>query len=67
LNKKQRENLARYAYDLSKIMVAVPILGNSLATSFSVRAFWFGLAAAGSFLLFGLLLDHKQESDYVES
>ncbi len=67
MKKKQRENLARYTYDLSKIMVAAPILGNSLATSFSVRAFWFGLAAAGSFLLFGLLLDHEQEPDHVES
>ena len=34
LNKKQRENLARYAYDISKIMVAVPVLGNALSAGF---------------------------------
>ena len=59
MNKKQRENLARYCYDISKIMVAVPILGNSLSEGFSLRAFWMGIGAAMGFLILGLVLDQK--------
>jgi len=61
LNKRQRENLAKYTYDLSKIMVAVPIVGNALSDIFSLKAFWLGLAAVLSLLLLGFLLDRKQE------
>jgi hypothetical protein len=61
LNKKQRENLARYAYDVRKIMVAVPILGNALPEHFSLRAFWLGIGAAIIFLILGYLLDHREE------
>jgi hypothetical protein len=61
LNKGQRETLAKYAYDLSKIMEAVPIVGNALSDTFSLKAFWLGLAAALSLPLLGFLLDRKQE------
>ena len=61
MNKKQRENLARYAYDISKIMVAVPVLGNALSAGFSLRAFWLGIVAAIVFLVVALLLDRKAE------
>ncbi|MBI5410744.1 MAG: hypothetical protein HZA21_02005 [Nitrospirae bacterium] len=64
MNKKQRANLARYAYDLSKIMVAVPMVGNALSANFSLRAFWLGFAAAISLLLFGFLLDRRQEDGH---
>ena len=61
MNKQQRENLARYAYDVSKIMVAIPVLGNVLSTSFSGLAFWLGIGAAGIFLVFGYLFDSRAE------
>ncbi|MEW6246833.1 MAG: DUF6722 family protein [Nitrospirota bacterium] len=66
MTQRQRENLARYAYDVSKIMVAVPILGNSLSEHFSLTAFWLGIAAATIFLLLGFLLDRREEPSHDE-
>ncbi len=59
MNKQQWKNLARYTYDVSKLMVAVPVLGNLIAPRFSDFAFWIGIATAAMFLLFGYLLDRQ--------
>jgi ABC-type proline/glycine betaine transport system permease subunit len=67
VNRKQRDNLARYAYDVSKIMVAVPVLGNALSAGFSILAFWLGMAAALVFLVLGLFLDRKSEGAHEQS
>ncbi|MBI4689000.1 MAG: hypothetical protein HY754_01810 [Nitrospirae bacterium] len=63
MNKKQRENLAKYSYDLSKIMVTAPLLGNLLSDKFSIYAFWFGLISAFIFLIVGYVLDKKEETE----
>jgi len=61
MNKKQRENLSKYVYDLSKITVAAPIIGNMLSDKFSTLAFWLGLFFALIFLIIGYMLDEKEE------
>ena len=63
MNKKQRENLAKYTYDLSKIMVTAPLIGNMLSDKFSTLAFWLGLSFALIFLIIGYMLDHKEETE----
>jgi hypothetical protein len=67
VNRRQRENLARYAYDVSKIMVAIPVLGNALSANFSVLAFWLGMTTALVFWVLGLLLDRKLEGSHEQS
>lgn len=62
MNKKQRENLSKYSYDLSKLMVAAPMLGNILSERFSNNAFWLGLVSALVFLVLGYILDIKEET-----
>lgn len=61
VNSRQRENLAKYAYDLSKLMMAIPVLGNLVAPQFSNRAFWAGIVAASVFVVLGYLLDREPE------
>ncbi len=61
MNNRQRENLAKYAYDMSKLMIAVPVLGNLLAPEFSDLAFWTGLATATGSLVVAYLLDSQSE------
>ncbi|MEW6542706.1 MAG: DUF6722 family protein [Nitrospirota bacterium] len=64
MHRRQRENLARYACDVSKIMVAVPVLGNALSAGFPILAFWLGMTAALVFLVLGLFLDRESEATH---
>jgi len=63
LNPKQRENLAKYCYDISKVIVAILVIG-PITRPEQVTAFSFILAAAGSvaFVVLGLLLDKEKKS-----
>jgi len=63
LSSKQRENLAKYSYDISKIIAAILVIG-PLTRPEQVTTFSFILAAAGSvaFVVLGLLLDKEKKS-----
>jgi len=61
LNPKQRENLAKYCYDISKIVVALLVIG-PLARPGEISG-WvllFGFIAAVTFLLCGLFFDKEK-------
>ena len=57
MNKKQIDNLSRLCYDIIKLMIGLPVLGNVLSDKFSVKALWIGVMSASVFLVVGLLLD----------
>ena len=52
MNGKQRENTAKYLYDLSKIVFTFTVVANAVSDKFRANVFWLGLLAAA--LLFSL-------------
>jgi len=63
LNPKQRENLAKYCYDISKIVVALLVLGPLTRPELVTAAgFLWSVVTAIAFLLVGLTLDKEKKS-----
>ncbi|MBI3322713.1 MAG: hypothetical protein HYZ94_03420 [Candidatus Omnitrophica bacterium] len=61
MTKRQRENVAKYFYDISKIIFATVVLGNLLATErFNVLSFLLGSVVAYFCLEWGYTLDGKE-------
>ena len=46
MNSKQRENTAKYLYDLSKIVFTFSVVTNAVAKEFNPMIFWLGMLAA---------------------
>ncbi|MBI3814622.1 MAG: hypothetical protein HY279_09190 [Nitrospinae bacterium] len=61
--KRQRENLAKYCYDMSKIMFAALVLGNIMSERFSPLGFWLGIIETVLFLILGYLLDKGENHE----
>ena len=62
MTKCQRENLAKYLYDLSKILFATAVLGNLLAGQhFDVLSFLLGTWVAVGCFWAGYALDGKED------
>ena len=58
---KQKDNLAKFLYDLCKIVLAVAVLGPAVSLSiFSYAAMLGGLAVAGAAFVFAYYLDGKE-------
>jgi len=58
MTQHQRENLAKYLYDLSKILFATAVLGNLIASGpFDVITFAWGTLTTGLFLYWGYKLN----------
>ncbi len=60
MNKTQRENLAKYSYDLSKLVFAAFVLANIMSEKFSLLLVIFGAAVTIVFMLTGFFLNKKQ-------
>jgi len=61
LDAKQRENLAKYCYDISKIVVALLVIGPlARPGEISGWAILLGLTGAAMLLLCGLFLDKEK-------
>jgi len=59
--KEQKDNLAKFAYDIAKIIFAIIVIGPFVKyESFSLYVFIIGLLWAIIFLLIGNLLDGKE-------
>lgn len=59
---RQRENLAKYLYDLSKILVATAVIGNLMAwKQLNVIILILGGVTALGFLWWGYVLDGIKE------
>ncbi len=64
MTQRQRENTAKYLYDLSKIVFAAGVVGNLVAWKrFDVIDFCVGVAAAYLFFWMGFHLDRVRERD----
>ncbi len=61
MNSKQRENAAKYLYDLSKIIFTFSVVANAVAKEFSPMVFWLGLLAAARVFSFAYVLDGRGE------
>ena len=57
LNRKQIDNLSRYCYDISKLIVGIVVIGNFLSDKFSLNLFLAGTGGTILFLITGYFLD----------
>ncbi|PIU83570.1 MAG: hypothetical protein COS68_03315 [Elusimicrobia bacterium CG06_land_8_20_14_3_00_38_11] len=58
---KQRESLAKYLYDISKINFTVLVLGQIISQKFILWIFITGMVSTIIFLIFGYLLEQEEE------
>ena len=61
VNDPQRENTAKYLYDLSKIVFTFSVVANAVSKEFRPAAFWLGMVAAAVLFVLAYLLDGRQE------
>jgi hypothetical protein len=62
MKKKQRENLAKYFYDVSKIVFSLAVLGNYLSKErFDLITFLGGVFFAGLTFACAYLLDGRED------
>ncbi|MBW1677099.1 MAG: hypothetical protein JRJ79_10955 [Deltaproteobacteria bacterium] len=57
MNKKQRENTAKYLYDISKGIALVAIVGNIVKSQWNISNLIIGLFAAAGFFIWGYVVD----------
>ena len=57
MNLKHIDNIARYCYDISKLMLGILVVDNIVSDKFNYMAFWIGLAATSVFFILGYLID----------
>ncbi len=62
MNRKQIDNLSKYCYDMSKLLMGLAVMGNILSDNPSVKGVVIGLATALMFIFVGYLLDQKEVS-----
>lgn len=54
------DNLSKYNYDISKLVMGIAVIGNLISEQFSSKALWIGLGVAVIFLMFGYILDRLE-------
>lgn len=57
MNKKQRENTAKYLYDISKGVALVAVIGNIVKDQWDISNMIIGLLAAIGFFIWGYVID----------
>ncbi len=58
---KQKDNLAKFLYDLAKIVLAIAVIGPAVSLPvFSYAAMLGGLAVSGAAFVFAYYLDGKE-------
>jgi len=62
LNKKQIDNLSKYCYDISKLVMGLMVVGNLIPDKFHIHTFWIGIVVGLIFLIFGHFLDKLEVS-----
>jgi len=60
VNKKQIDNLSKYCYDISKILLGLAVVENLLADTPSWRVLSIGFVSTIIFILMGYFLDKKE-------
>ncbi len=57
MNKKQRENTAKYLYDISKGIALVAVVGNIVKDQWNISNLIIGLLAAIGFFIWSYVID----------
>jgi len=57
MNKKQRENTAKYLYDISKGVALVAVIGNIVKDQWNISNLIIGLLAAIGFFIWSYVID----------
>ena len=60
LKQKQIDNLSKYCYDISKLVMGLAVVGNLLSDKFSRNTFWIGIITTSVFLIMGFLIDRTE-------
>ena len=63
MNKKQRENTAKYLYDISKGVALVAVIGNIVKDQWSILNLIIGLLAAIGFFIWGYVIDGGSDNE----
>jgi hypothetical protein len=58
---RQRENAAKYLYDLSENVFTLSVVANAVSKDFIVMTFWLGMIAAVLLFAFAYVLDRGEE------
>jgi len=60
MNKKQIDNLSKYCYDVSKLVMGIAVVGNLVSDKSSLHALWIGFSAGIVFLMIGHFIDKME-------
>jgi len=63
MNKKQRENTAKYLYDISKGIALVAVVGNIVKDQWNISNLIIGLLAAIGFFIWGYVIDGGSDNE----
>jgi len=63
LKQKQIDNLSKYCYDISKLVMGIAVVGNFISDKFSWGALWIGLITAIVLLIIGFVIDLMEVSN----
>lgn len=63
MNKKQRENTAKYLYDISKGIALVAVVGNIVKDQWNISNLIIGLLAATGFFIWGYVIDGGSDNE----
>ena len=63
MNERQRENTAKYLYDISKGIALVAVVGNIVKDHWNLPNLFIGLFAALVFFSWGYLIDGVSNND----
>ncbi|MBI5194538.1 MAG: hypothetical protein HZA08_14025 [Nitrospirae bacterium] len=62
MNEKQIDNLSKYCYDMSKLIMGVAVVGNLVSDQYSFKALWIGLITAMILMISGFIIDRMEVS-----
>lgn len=60
MNEKQIDNISKLCYDVCKLMISLPVVGNILSEKFSIKVIAAGVLIAIIFLIVGFFLDNME-------
>jgi hypothetical protein len=60
MNKTQRENLAKFSYDIAKLIFAAFVLANFMSEKFSILLAVFGTCIVAGTVILGYNLNKKE-------
>ena len=66
MNKKQIDNLSKYCYDISKLIMGLGVIGNLISDKFSKHTLLIGLIGVVFFLIAGFVIDRMEVNNNVK-